>query len=79
MDIIESPSLLAEFGSLKSDKERWEWIITHKDIVTVMLDNDDTFIVVEGQEGFGQIDDFVGNSAGLDYLFAAVGIKVDGV
>ena len=78
---MTSKEIFAKFNSFKTDTERWAWLKENQDKgITVKCDNDDTYIVVEGDD-----DDFAsfGNSIGWDDgvfdLLKAVGIKAESV
>ena len=61
------------FNKLPSDKHRWDFVKDNQDKnIIVHLDNDDTFITIEGEDGVGQFDEYLGTSNGicilLDYM-----------
>lgn len=81
--------LLMEMKKLVNDKDRWDFIIKHKDnpnLPSLELDNDDLFITFyheEDEEGDDcttiSFDHHIGNSDGVFILLERLGIKADGV
>jgi hypothetical protein len=75
-----------EFDGL-SDFEQWQYIVNfqRKDLVTIKLDNDDTYLVLDGYEQdeqerkYLQPRDYIGNSYGVEMLLQAIGFKAEGV
>ena len=76
-----SQKLFEEFESLKTDEQKWKWVLANQDKnITIYCDNDDTY---------GQIDDYpdeilqfnwyIGWSDGIFHLLKAVGIKAESV
>lgn len=65
------------FNKFKYDVEKWKWLIENKNVeYTVMLDNDDTFVVFgDDDEMIGQFSDYIGWSDGVCYLLEALGIN----
>ncbi len=72
-----------EFESLKNDVEKWDWIKENADIVTVWLDNDDTFATFDDcnneDSPILQFNDYLGNGGGIEDLLSSIGIKSSGV
>lgn len=71
-----------EFNKLKNDVERWTWVKENSDIVTVWLDNDDTYATFDdGDEDSDLLnfDDYLGSGAGIEDLLSSIGIKSSGV
>lgn len=70
-----------------SGKSQWLFALEHKDRIKVNLDNDDTYITFLNEENFEDSDDmniltfdnYIGNSAGVEDLLEAIGIKAEGV
>ena len=79
------------WNALKTDIERWKYILEHKDQIMVMLDNDDTIPVfcpglipgwIEDYDDLPSLNDFhqyLGNSEGVKDLLSVLGIKAEGV
>ena len=72
-------TLFNKFNSLKSDRERWQWVIDNQNLgIIVNLDNDDTFITVDDvDEGLGRFDDYIGDSDGIFILLEVLKIKAE--
>ena len=70
-----------EFKKCKDDKARWEWLIANKpNDLTVLLDNDDTFVTAKDDEDYCvPFNEYIGNSYGVQVLLKALGIPHDGV
>ncbi len=73
-----------EFNQLDSDVDKWQWISENQDLgITVMLDNDDTFISFDDYIGDDDVsmdlEYYIGNSEGIEELLTAFGIKSSGV
>jgi hypothetical protein len=69
-----------EFMSLKNDAEKWRWIIDNQNKgIIIMLDNDDTYGVIEYMEDspIFQFDNYIGWPDGIFDLLSAIGIKSD--
>ena len=72
--------LLNEFKELKTDEERWRWVIDHQsDDIVVYCDNDATYITIDGEEGYESFDYYIGWAEGVFKLLDAVGINVEAV
>lgn len=79
MDLHEKAK---EFKRLENDFERWKWVKENADLVTVWLDNDDTYATFDDEdEGCYvlQFSDFLGSGSGVDDLLSSIGIKSSGV
>ena len=59
---------------LKTDKEKWEWVIHNKNVV-VCLDNDETFILDSKTNEYISFDNYIGNSFGLCTLLDVIDIN----
>lgn len=72
---------LEKFKALKTDKERWAFLISNPDCgLIVNLDNDDTFVTSENEdEYFVNFDDYLGWSGGVFDLLGVIGIKAQSV
>lgn len=72
-------SLLQEFNKLKTDKEKWKWLMTNQGKgLVVMLDNDDTFVVDENdEETTGRFNEYIGWSDGVQILLDVIGIQAE--
>ena len=70
-----------EFKALKTDVERWQWLVENQDHnLAVLLDNDDTFLVDnDSEDNYARFDNFVGDSTGVLDLLKALGIKAERV
>lgn len=66
--------LLEEFSVLSSDQERWELLIKTNEEFKVILDNDETYLSVEGCE-WARFNESIGDMPGISGLFKALGIK----
>jgi len=69
-----------EFNKLTTDKQRWTWVLMNRDIVTIYLNNDCTFGVLddygEQDEHTLNFDDSLGWDDGAITLLDAFGIKL---
>ena len=66
------------FNKLPDDAHRWKFVKDNQDKnIMVHLDNDDTFITIEGENGFGSFDEYIGNSYGVVILLEFLGIQCD--
>ncbi len=75
-------NLIERFNALKTDREKWLLVIEHSRELTVMLDNDETFVVMtHSPDNFdsGRFRDSVGDMPGIGDLFEAIGINGEGV
>lgn len=83
-------SLIKEFDSLRSDKQRWEWLIIHQDQgLQLQLDNDRTIIVDttinpddlewDDESYWSSFDNYIGWSEGVFNLLHAIGIDCESV
>ena len=74
-------NLLHEFEKLKTDEEKWIWVINNQENnIIVNLDNDGTFITIKGNDDdYGDFIDYIGWSDGIFSLLKAIGIKCEGV
>ncbi len=66
-----------QFAELKTDADRWKWIMSNQgNGLVVYLDNDNTFIVNENDEDMDTLkfDDYIGWSEGAQSLLTAIGI-----
>jgi len=72
-------SVLDEFDELKTDEEKWKFVLENQDKgITVKLDNDDTFITVEDDdEGYGHFHEYLGCSYGAVALLKALNVKCE--
>jgi hypothetical protein len=84
MNKDEKKKLVKEFDNLKSDVDKWKWMIEHKDCgIIIMLDNDDTTglfkddIRSNDYVGSFPFDEYLG--LGGEYLLTAIGIENDTV
>ena len=64
-----------------SDKKRWQWVIANQDKgITVLLDNDQTFISFPDEDADClDFDDYIGNSGGVVTLLEILGVRAEGV
>ena len=76
----EYKKLREEFAQLEDDSDRWKWVIRNKDKdFIVMLDNDYTFILFEGEFKSFDFDHYVGWSEGVFDLLDALGVNAQAV
>jgi hypothetical protein len=71
-----------EFNKLKSDDERWEWLLKNKEAkdYVLFIDNDDTFIVFEEDDDkIVSFDDYIGWSTGVNCLLTVLEINYEEV
>jgi hypothetical protein len=65
--------------------EQWAFAIKHKDIITVHLDNDDTYITFnqckedDDEQPILTFANYIGNSDGVEDLLFTIGINAEGV
>ena len=72
--------IINQFNKLSNDIEKWEFILANKDIITVHLDNDYTFITVDCDSDYtGSFSSYIGWSDGVMDLLDVIGIKYEGV
>ena len=82
---MESYKVLAKaFNSLKSDVDKWKWVIGHQHFgITVLCDNDDTCACFDEDHNDEpevlQFNGYIGWSDGVFDLLEAIGIKVESV
>lgn len=65
---------------LLNDKQKWVWVKNNQDKeITVILDNDDTFIMFSDEEDFEIIyfDNHIGNAPGINDLLDLMNIKYE--
>lgn len=63
-----------------TDKDRWLWVLQNQDKgFTVMLDNDDTFIMSDDRDTVFTFDNYLGWSEGVFELLAVIGVRCEGV
>ena len=60
-----------------TDEDRWNLVREHG--LTIMLDNDETYYVLDGEEDWVAFDNSIGNSPGIPTLLEYFGIKSEGV
>lgn len=75
-------SLMNQLEDCKTDGERWTFLMANKDsCLTVMLDNDDTFIVDENDEDAECVtfDGYIGNAPGITDLLMVIGVSCEDV
>ena len=72
--------LFKQFNELKTDADRWQWVIDNQDKgVLVNLDNGDTYITIDGTPGHADFEHYLGWSEGVFDLLDAIGIRAEGV
>jgi hypothetical protein len=87
---MTAEKLVTEYGALKNDFERWRYILNHKNLLGVMLDNDNTQVIFIGDiikslnedeidelPELVEMDTWLGWSNGVVTLLAAIGIKAE--
>ena len=73
-------NLIEEFEALKTDVEKWKFVIEHKDSLVIHLDNDGTFIRLRtNDEEWAAFDGYIGWSDGVFSLLKAIGVKAESV
>ena len=82
-----SSELIKKFKALNNDKQRWIWLMAHKDKgLKLVLDNDDTVIVDtnfdpdEVDEDFvlhASFDSYIGYSEGVFNMLCVIGIEAE--
>jgi len=74
----ETMTYIEQFRLLKTDHDKWKWLIDNSNIdhgLTVMLDNDETFVVTADQKISGYyFDRYIGNGLGVATLLDAMNI-----
>jgi len=80
-----------KWNALENDVERWKYLSTNKNEITLMLDNDGTYArfcedtIPDEIDDWDDLlylkdfDDWVGNEPGLKALFLILGIDAEGV
>ena len=72
---------LEQFKKLKTDKERWKFLLRFPEAgLIVRLDNDLTFVETldaEDEKDTAEFDEYIGWSDGVQELLSAVGIKYE--
>ena len=70
-----------KFKNCSDDTERWKFVLEHKDIVEIRLDNDETYVIVKGIENDDIMNfaEFIGWEPGVWNLLEAIGIDAEGV
>lgn len=70
-----------EINKLNSDKDKWTWVLNHKDLKPrVFIDNDFTEVIIDTYEDEYlsiNFDSYIGNGYGLYDLFESLGIEVE--
>ena len=88
----ELQRIAERWNKLNNDKERWAYVLGHKDEIIIMLDNDSTHpcyhdsVLPNGLEDYSEdvpnlngFDSWIGNSPGIDDLMEVLGIQAEGV
>ena len=77
----EQIEIWKEFKKLKTDEERWTFILNNQfKGIKINLDNDDTFGSFKWDDGgdyLFQFDDYIGWSDGILTLLSVVGINAE--
>jgi hypothetical protein len=80
VSMVLADELYKDFEELETDEERWVWVKINQDKnITVMCDNDDTFIQIDEDEDCASFDNYIGNSDGVFSLLEAFNIKAESV
>ncbi len=77
-----------QYNSLKNDKDRLRYILQYKDVISLMLDNDNTTVCINWSEleydrcvklgiCLNDLDNYIGNSEGLISMLDILGIKTE--
>ena len=88
-------AIAKKWNKLKTDKERWGYVIKHKDVLAIRLDNDETYVSLsffaslslteseleELEDVFDPycFDSYIGNGAGVGELLSVIGVESSGV
>lgn len=84
-------SIQERWNAIKTDVDRWGYVLSHKNELGIMLDNDDTCVVfhpelipdsiedIDDLPELNEFDEWIGNSPGLDALMEVLGIDANGV
>ena len=78
-----------QWNSLEGDRARWEYLLAHKEEISLVLDNDGTYacfhpsVIPEGTDydALPDLDNFsswIGNDDGIYNLLDTLGIKAEG-
>ena len=67
------------FLKLKDDKQRWRYVVAHRESVTILLDNDETYASFNGTEEWCAFDWYIGNGPGCEVTLESMGLKAEGV
>lgn len=65
------------FKKLKTDTERWVWLMKNKSDAVVYLDNDETYVMIDDEAVY--FLESIGDMSGIWSLLDAVGIAADGI
>jgi len=82
MTVDEGKNLHEEYGKLKSDKERLQFFIDHKDNLLIVLDNDNSSGFIKNLDDDEvylpfDFDCYFGNAGGVFLLFEQLGIQAE--
>jgi len=79
------------WNGLNTDEARWRYVLSHKNEISIRLDNDSTYAVFHSEiipDGISDWDDlpelngfdgWIGNCPGVDDLMEVLGIEANGV
>ena len=84
-------AIAKRWNDLKTDEEKWKFILSHKKELEIRLDNDGTYPVfcekiipglIDDWDDLPDLNDFewwIGNAPGINTLLAVLGIGAEGV
>jgi len=78
------------WNSLENDRDRWEYLFSHKDEISLRLDNDCTHaafcenLIPTGTDWddlpeLNNFSNWIGNDEGIDDMFEILGVEAEGV
>lgn len=80
----EAKEIAENYNKIKTDKERFKFLMSHSDKIKLVLDNDMTmvnFITEEDNDeidiSLKDLDDYLGNSEGVLNLLEFIGITAE--
>ena len=75
---MEPEKMIEEFKDLPSDEEKWHWVHKHAQEVTIILDNDETYLThdsdMDNELDTGKFSESIGNSPGIPALLESMNI-----
>ena len=88
MDNLER--IAKRWNAIKTDKDRWKYLLSHKKEIGLLLENDETYAclckgIIPAEEDWDSLpemnnfDAWIGNDHGLNVLFEVLGIEAEAV